>query len=82
MPASDTAFLTTLKTARDAVAAAITEGRTTVEYWIGNRRHRSEEPSVTLQRLEELISKYEVKASRESRSPNRVVSLSRPTTRG
>ena len=78
MANSDAAFLSELKTARDAITTAIAEGRLTVEYLIRGRRHRVEQPTVALRNLDELIVSVQSRINRASRRRNRVAKLSYP----
>lgn len=78
LAASDAGFLEELKTARDAIVAAIAGGRTTVDYMIRGRRHVNEAPTEALLRIEELIDIYERKAARSGRSTFRLARLQRP----
>ena len=82
MAASDASFLESLKTARDAIVAAIAAGRLTVSYSIRGRMHQTEASTEALERLDKLIEKYEAKTARASSSPYRLASLKRPSGRG
>lgn len=66
MPQTDSQVLEDLKTARDAVVAAIAEGRMTVRYKIGTREHETLDPLRALEGLEKLIQLYETKSSQDS----------------
>lgn len=74
--AADT--LEALKTARDAIIAGIAAGDLTVSYQIRGRMVTATDPGLALQRIEDLIDRYERKSSRATRSPFRVARLSRP----
>ncbi len=81
MASSDADALNALKTARDAILAAIAGGSLTVEYTLGGETVRVEASTEALSRIESLIATYTRKASRASRSPFRVASLRRAAPR-
>lgn len=68
MPNTDAQVLEDLKTARDAVVAAIAEGRLTIRYKIGSKEHETKDPIAALNGLETLIERYETKANRDTSS--------------
>lgn len=82
MANDDSATLAALKTARDAVIAALASGESTVSYTIRNRTHTVEPSSQLLLNLEELIDTYERKSSRGTTSPFRLARLSSISRRG
>jgi hypothetical protein len=84
MANSNAAHLEELKMARDAITAAIIDGRLTVEYTIRGRKHRMEASTEALQRLEEMIQQYEERVLAVSAAGSRftLASLSRPTSQG
>lgn len=82
MANSDAAHLEALKTARDAIVAALAEGAVVVRYKVNNREVEREASSSVLAELEKAISIYERKVSRAATSPMRVASLGRTSTRG
>lgn len=81
MARSDAEHLEALKTARDAIADGIAQGRLTVDYTIRGRRHTTEASTEALKRLEDSIEIYEAKAARGSRKVFRLASLQRPRGR-
>lgn len=82
MASSDADALNNLKTARDAILAAIAGGSLTVSYSFGNETVTVEASTAALERIENLIGVYTRKATRSARSPFRVVSLRRASARG
>ena len=76
MANSDSATLTALKTARDAVLTAIAGGELTVQVTVRGRTIQSSDPAMTLQRLEALIAIYTRKTRDAATSPLRVAKLS------
>lgn len=77
MPQTDAQVLDDLKTARDAVLAAIAEGRLTVRYKIGNREHETKDPIAALDGLENLIERYETKSNSDDTSARNLVKITR-----
>ena len=77
MAQTDSEVLEDLKTARDAVLAAIAEGRMTVMYRIGNREHETLDPIKALDGLEKLIERYETKSNQDSTSARNLAKLTR-----
>lgn len=75
MAQSDSAVVESIKTARDAIIAAIADGQTVVQYTIRGRSKTTTDPSATLLKLEELLQTYEGKALRGTVSPFRLAAL-------
>jgi hypothetical protein len=77
MANSAASHLEALKTARDAIVAAIAEGQLTVMYRLGRREVTVSDPVLALERIERSIEIYEKKASRAATSPFRLAKLGR-----
>ena len=77
MANSDATHLEALRTARDAITAAIAEGQLTVSYAIGRRTVTVEANTEALERLEGLIDSAESKASRAAGGAMRLARLRR-----
>ena len=76
MANSDAAYLEALRTARDAVVAAIATGQLTVEYQVGRRMVEVEPSTEALERLDTLIDAAENKVARAATS---VMRLGKPS---